>query len=352
MPGRYATATFVEWLPDGSGIVFVGTLKDGGVPVAGGQLLLQPYPSGPVRRLTNDFVDYRTAHVTADGRSILAVGFDATVSLYTAPLANPAAIQKLPTLIGDGRFGVDWSADGQRLFFGGTVRDRRQISSIARDGTDRREFAAEGHASWPTVAPDGSFITFFGTHGGQFALWRARLDGGDVRPLAADSDPSYETLSPDGKWLYYSSSTSGTDSTWRAPTDGSARPALVVSGLTRAAVSPDGTLLAGLYIPTSESPLALAILPAGGGAPLHVFPGFAPAAGTSSIAWDLDGTSVLYTTVERTNVWRQRLAGGPPGQITSYSELTIFRFALSRDGQLALARGTQMRDAVLMTNFR
>jgi len=352
MPGRYAGATFTEWLPDSSAIVFVGTLKDGGVPVAGGQVLLQPYPSGKVRRITNDFVDYRTAHVTADGRSILAVGFDASVTLYTAPLDNPGAIEKLPSLFSDGRFGVVWSGDGQRIYFGGSSRDTRQITSIARDGSDRREFAADGHASWPSVAPDGSFITYFGNHAGQFALWRARLDGGDVRLLAADSDPSYETLSPDGQWLYYSSSASGVVSTWRVPTDGSAKPALVVSGLERAAVSPEGTRLAGLYVAAPNGALTLGILPAAGGAPLQVFPNFAPASGTSSVVWDPDGKSILYTTVERANIWRQRLAGGAPEKVTAYSELTIFRFALSRDRRLALARGTQTRDAVLMTNFR
>jgi WD40 repeat protein len=352
MPGRYATATFTEWLPDSTGIVFVGTLKDSGVPLAGGQVLLQPYPSGKVRRVTNDLVEYRTAHVTGDGRSILAVGFDAVSSLWTAPLANPSAIQRVPSLIGDGRYGVNWSGDGQRIFFGGSARDVRQISSIARDGSDRREFAADGHASWPSVAPDNSFITFFGNHVGQFGLWRARLDGGDIRQLAADSDASYEAVSPDGRWLYYSSSVSGVGSTWRVPTDGSAAPAVVVPGLERAAVSPDGTRLAGLYIAAPGGLLLLGILPSGGGPPVQVFPGFAPASGAGSIVWDLDGASVLYSTVERANIWRQRLGGGAPEKVTSYSDLTIFRFALSRGGELALARGTQTRDAVLITNFR
>jgi hypothetical protein len=56
--------------------------------------------------------------------------------------------------------------------------------------------------------------------------------------------------------------------------------------------------------------------------------------------------------VERSNIWRQRLSGGAPEKVTSYSDLTIFRFDLSRNGDLALARGTQTRDAVLISNFR
>jgi len=352
MPGVYASANFAEWLPDGTGIVFSGTLKDGGVPTPGGQLLLQPYPSGAVRRITNDLVDYRTGHVTADGRSILAVGFDATLNLWTAPLANPSAIQKLPSLISDGRFGVAWSGDGQRIYFGGSSRDLRQISSIARDGSDRREFAHDNHASWPALSPDGSFIVFFGSHGGQFGVWRARLDGTDVRPLAPVSDAAYQNISPDGRWLYYTSAVTGVLSTWRVPTDGSAPPALVAAGLERAAVSPDGRMLAGIYSPVANGPQSLGILPSAGGAPVNVFPGMAAATGAGNFVWGLDGKSVLYTTVERSNIWRQRLSGGAPEKVTSYSDLTIFRFDLSRDGQLALARGTQTRDAVLISNFR
>jgi hypothetical protein len=75
------------------------------------------------------------------------------------------------------------------------------------------------------------------------------------------------------------------------------------------------------------------------------------ATGSGSIAWDPAGTSVLYTNVERANIWRQRLSGGPPEKVTAYSDLSIFYFSVSRDGSLALARGTQTRDAVLITNF-
>ena len=51
-------------------------------------------------------------------------------------------------------------------------------------------------------------------------------------------------------------------------------------------------------------------------------------------------------------MWRQPLTGGPAQRITSYPDLMIFRFAVARDGQLVLARGTQTRDAVLITSFR
>jgi Tol biopolymer transport system component len=181
---------------------------------------------------------------------------------------------------------------------------------------------------------------------------RARPDGGDVRRLAAVADSTYLMLSPDGRWVYFTSSASGIASTWRVATDGSAPATLVVPGLERAAVSPDGTLLAGVYTASPGAPQALGVLPSGGGPPVQQFPNFAVATGAGSIGWDPDGRGILYTTVERSNVWRRPLAGGAPQKVTAYADLTIFRFAVSRDGRLALGRGTQSRDAVLITNFR
>ena len=352
MPGRYRDATFTEWLPDGSGIVLIGTTLDGGVLGPGGQVVLQPYPSGASRHVTNDLSDYRVAHVTADGRSILTVGFDATVGLWVAPLDNPAEARKVPSLLGDGRFGLAWSGDGQRFYFGGDTEEHRRIWSMAADGTDRRELAVDGQALWPSPAADGSFVAFFGVRAGQPGLWRAKPDGTDARQLAAISDPSYLNLSPDGRWLYFTSSSSGVASTWRISTDGG-QPSVVAPGLERAAVSPDGTRLAGMYIPHPGGLIELAVVSAEGGAPLREFQNFAQATGSGSIKWSADGQSLLYTSVDRLNIWRQRLASGPPERVASYQDLMIFRFDLSHDGrQLVIARGTQTRDAVLVTNFR
>jgi Tol biopolymer transport system component len=349
MPGRYRDATFTEWLPDGSGIVLIAQPLHA-APGPGGQVMIQPYPSGELQWVTHDFADYRVAHVTADGRSMLSVGFDASVAVWVAPLDDPAAARKLPSVISDGRYGVTWSADGGRIYFGGAAREHREIWSMAPDGSDRQQLPVDGQSISPALSPDGAFIVFFGDRGGEAGVWRASSGGTDMRLLAAVSDPTY--LATDGRWVYFTSSMSGVASTWRVPSTGGA-PALVMPHLERAAVSPDGRFLAGLYAATPSAPLALGIVPADGGPPAQAFPGFVQASASGSIAWTHDGQSVLYTNVERLNVWRQRLTGGAPEKITNYSDLMIFRFAVSPDGrQLALARGTQTRDAVLITNFR
>ena len=84
-----------------------------------------------------------------------------------------------------------------------------------------------------------------------------------------------------------------------------------------------------------------------------MFPGFAGASGGGGFAWLPDGKTLLYTTAERRNLWKQPAMGGPREQVTSFTDLWIVRFALSPDGKTVLfCRGNVLRDAVLLTNFR
>ena len=53
------------------------------------------------------------------------------------------------------------------------------------------------------------------------------------------------------------------------------------------------------------------------------------------------------------NIWRQNLAGGAPKQVTKFEWGQIFNFEWSRDGrQLALTRGRESSDVILIRNFR
>ena len=351
-PERYADATFTDWLPDGSGFLFVARVTgSAGTPGFAGQIYLQPFPSGPVRRISNDLVDYRIARAGADSRSLVTIGYDASVAIWTVTRNDPASVRKLPSLRRDGFFGITWTPDASRLLFGTFVRDHREIWSIAADGSDRREIVTTGHALDPQVSPDGTFIVFYGERDTQAGVWRARPDGTEVRLLAGIAPVTALGISADGQWVYFSSFKTGRPATYRVPTSGG-DPALVADNLDRGIVSPDGTLIAGV-LATADRAQAIAVVPVAGGPPVYISPTVGFPTGSSSMTWSPDGRSVLYNTTERMNVWSQAIAGGPPEKITSFTDETIFRFALSRNGkQLALVRGRQIRDALLISNFR
>jgi Tol biopolymer transport system component len=72
-----------------------------------------------------------------------------------------------------------------------------------------------------------------------------------------------------------------------------------------------------------------------------------------------DGRYLTYSlpTKGTENVWSIPMGGGPPKQVTGFkpetTNRTLFRFAWSLDGKrLAMARGDQATDVVLIKDFR
>ena len=75
--------------------------------------------------------------------------------------------------------------------------------------------------------------------------------------------------------------------------------------------------------------------------------------GTRSMRWTPDGRSIAYVDINGSNIWSQPLDGGPPRQITHFSDRQIASFAWSRDGKrLAVARTTTTNDIVLLRGLK
>ena len=77
--------------------------------------------------------------------------------------------------------------------------------------------------------------------------------------------------------------------------------------------------------------------------------------GAPGLRWTPDARALTYidTTGGVSNIWSLPLDGGAPKQLTDFKTDQIFWFDLSRDGkQLALSRGTQTSDVILIRDFR
>ena len=93
------------------------------------------------------------------------------------------------------------------------------------------------------------------------------------------------------------------------------------------------------------------VVPSDGGEPLYTLK--SDPRRDSGVRFTPDGKSLSYTVTEHgiSNIWAQPLSGGPPKQVTDFKTDQIFDFAWSRDGKsLALSRGHQSRDVVLLTD--
>jgi Tol biopolymer transport system component len=349
-PDRFSFASATAWLPDGSGILFTA-VPSGGVSTAnGGQIYLQPFPSGALRRITTDVIEYRNVSVAADGRSIVSVGFDASGRLSEIPYGD-GDDRRIQGTRYDGTSGIGWFPDGSRILFTRVVQGQRTMWSAAADGSDQRQIG-EGPGAWPAISPDGRTLVFFAVRKGEVGLWRGDADGGNATLLTKVGDATSIVFAPDGGSVFFTSTTRGALATYRQNILGG-EPALVAPLFERAGVSHDGKRLAGVYRESARAPLTLAVIDTETGKPLAQFGNFLPSAGTSSVAWTPDDKAVLYTTAERSNIWRRTIANGREDRVTNFSDLAILRFALSPDGRtFLLSRGTLTRDAFLLSSFR
>ena len=94
----------------------------------------------------------------------------------------------------------------------------------------------------------------------------------------------------------------------------------------------------------------MALIPFEGGEPVKLLDisGF-------FVHWSHDGRALQYIDSRggSSNLWSQPIDGGPPKQLTDFRGDTLFSFAWSTDGkQLAVSRGVDAEDVVLINNFR
>jgi Tol biopolymer transport system component len=126
------------------------------------------------------------------------------------------------------------------------------------------------------------------------------------------------------------------------------------------AFSPDGKRVAYLAeapvehpsSPSASRPNQMNVIAFDGGSLLHQLDW--PAA-AGSCRWAPGGEAIDYVLTRNgvSNIWRQKLAGGAPKQITNFDSGHIFDFDWSRDGtQLALTRGIESSDVILIRDFR
>jgi Tol biopolymer transport system component len=138
----------------------------------------------------------------------------------------------------------------------------------------------------------------------------------------------------------------------KVPSEGGTASQLTDYKSTDPSVSPDGKWIACGYYPGQNQPISLAIVPFEGGQPAKLFP--LPHTGPGPLLFTPDGHALSFVSSVNgaDNIWEQPVAGGPPKPVTHFSSDNIFWFAWSRDGRLALSRGTAQMDAVLIKNFQ
>jgi Tol biopolymer transport system component len=345
----------VLWLGDGSGLITAARAEqsDNGM-----QVWQLSYPGGVTRRITNDLNDYgeESLGVAADSSSIATIQSRKDVQVWVAaPNEEESRARQITKGTFDGAQGISWTPDGKIVYVTSTG-NQLDVWRVNVDGSERKQITSDAYVEgYPAVSPDGRYLVFTSNRIGR-KLWRTDLDGTNPKQLTeGNSYDFYPAFSADSQWVFFNSNRVGGLNLWKVSINGG--PPVLLSDMFAAfpAVSPDGKWIACYHV-DEKNPSQLIIFPFEGGQPaktINLPNTLGPLNGHPS--WSADGKSVMFVNRlnNLANVWSQPIDGSPPKPITNFKSLWIYYFAPSRDGkQIALSRGDQYQDIVLIKDFR
>ncbi|MCI0489521.1 MAG: winged helix-turn-helix domain-containing protein [Blastocatellia bacterium] len=331
------------------------------------QLWMIAYPDGKSHRLTNDLEGYFWLSLSADGRMLVMRQQKFILHLWLLTDGDLKRARQLTfgERIFDGYAGLAWTPDGEIVFssFAGRNTD---LYSMNPDGSDRVRLTADAGQdnTDPAVSRDGRYIVFTSNRTGTTQIWRMDIDGRNQKQLTFGEErregAQSAALSPDGKEVFFIKIGAGSAAIWKVSIEGGTP--VPVSRLTDAStegsisISPDGRWLAYRHVSVQAeagsegSTVQIGVLPTDGSTRPRLFdlPMRRPI-----IQWSVDSAAFYYAagTFKSSSLWRQPLDGGEPQKVAEFPD-RIFNFAWSRDGKnLAVSRGRQQGDAILITNL-
>jgi eukaryotic-like serine/threonine-protein kinase len=349
----------VLWLPDGSGLVLTATPKESSTRI---QVFFVSYPSGQVRKITNDLNTYGQSSlgITEDGKTIVTTQNESSAQIFVLD-ANKDSSQAARVSNGkyDGVTGLAWTPDA-RIVYVAQTGESIDIWSMGADGVNQKQLTVDGEFKIsPNVSPDGRYVVFGGTRSGVSNLWRMDLDGSNLKQLMPGNVSSFfPIVSPDGAWVIFNSARAGNLGLWKVGIDGGEPQQLTDTLSLFPAISPDGKWIAFFSLDAAAGGKPkIVIMPFNGGPAIKSFdisPAFNPDA-NPTLRWTPDGNSLTYVDQFNgaDNIWSQPVDGGTRKLLTNFKSDRISFFAWSRDGKrLAISRGPLTTDVILIKDFK
>jgi Tol biopolymer transport system component len=320
------------------------------------------YPGDERHKITIDLNNYKRLSLPADSSAIVTVQTEGASTIWVAPEGDARRARQISSGRYDGQRGVSWMPGG-KMAYTSEESGLIDIWSSGQDGKDQKQLTAHAGRNFdPWATPDGRYIIFTSTRRGTsktlWSIWRIDTDGGNLKQLTEGFNARFPQSSPDGRWVVFHSG-SGSLRVWKVSIDGGEPVRLTDKWTSNPTVSPDGSLVACWYREDDQqpnTPTKVAIIPFTGGGPVKVLDlprqSFTIDAG---LRWTPDGRALNYidTVNGVSNIWSLPIDGSPPKQLTDFKTDQIFWFNFSPDGkQLALSRGTETSDVILIRDFR
>jgi eukaryotic-like serine/threonine-protein kinase len=355
--------TSAAWLPDGSGLLFVGAEEGTGLR---SQIWFQPYPAGEAIRVSNDLSSYESLSVTGDGRSFITTEQRQAATIYVTD--SPAVLNdkidwKLTPISTQQATGyyLSWTATGKLL--------QKDVSwhlfETASDGSNRVRLLENDSLLFSATACGPADIVVIGRvlEDNKPNVWRLDTVSGALKQLTFGIDVEKGDCTHDGKWLLYaeSAASDGVGHIYKVSTEGGTPIEMARGTSFSPIVSPDGKLIA--YGKTegqgTSTKSKVVVQRLGDGSVAREIEMPAAFSDWHALGWTPDGTGLSFvhnTTGGTQNVYMLLLSGGAPVQLTHFDSEAVFvpAYAWSRDGKkFAVTRARYNdTDVVLFSGFR
>ena len=348
---RWREVVDFSWLPDGSGILMAAMERTG----ANIQLWVTEYPSGKVRRISNDLSDYLSVAVASDGQKLASVQRNMSSDLWVGPANAPDKSQQVTTGRLDGmNGGVIFGFDDQLVYVGNHSQNWDIFTSNV-DGGNTRQLTFDGvHHGNPTVCDHGRAIVYYSDAGGT-SLWKLDSQTGSASQIPHTDGGMMPTCGTGGGTIFF----------WGQPKGGSSHVFTVpFSGGTptrfsdRVAISPPFLSFDEKHLlfatPIKDGSVGGAVLSADNGKlEGEIVVPMTFDISVSTLCWMPDNKTVAYPDLRSgvPNLWSQQVIGtGPQKQLTHFDSGKVWGCAFSPDGKyIAIAHGSRQSDAVLFT---
>jgi serine/threonine protein kinase/WD40 repeat protein len=342
----------LAWLPDGSGILLAAMEKTG----ANTQLWMVTYPTGKVRRVSNDLSDYLSVAISTDGQMLASAQRNKSGELWVGPANAPDKVQQVTTGRLDGSQGGLTFAPDDRMVYVGNHAQNWDLFMAGPDGTNVRQltFDRTFHAS-PTACSHGRVIVYYSDSGGVEHLWKLDIQTGSATQIPNTAGGLIPYCTADGQSIVYWEQAEGeTSYIYKIPFSGGT-PVRISD---RVAVSPPFVSLDGQHVlfatPFKNGGIGGAVFSVGSGSlekEITVPDTFDVSANV--LCWMPDNRSIAYPDLRTgvPNLWSQQVIGtGPQKQLTHFPSGKIWGCAFSPDGKyVAISHGSRQSDAVLFT---
>jgi DNA-binding winged helix-turn-helix (wHTH) protein/Tol biopolymer transport system component len=362
MQEPWANIFRIEWVPDGSGIVLIGTRQGDALSIHRDQVYFVSYPDCISKRVTNDGSRHSPTAlgVTNDG-AIIAVPASRPSQIWSMDANGDATTaQQITRGTADGRGGLVPMPDGSVAYTSRTAEDVT-IWIASANGSSPRQVAT-GLKYLEELRGDraGKFFIFstaadLGAPSPQH-LYRIDVDGGNFKQLTSgESQEIDSSISPDGNTIiadFEDMAADGEQTITLQKFQAAGGEAQKITDQTcRTPIfSPDGSMISCV-----RNEAEVFVIKTSDGSVMRNFQ-IPPVNGSNiGAVWTPDSSGLVVITHENgvSNLVMFPIDKSKPFKLTNFSSGAIYRFAFSQDGKrLLLARGYPTQEAILIKNFR